>query len=224
MLFLRSIIDNLFNTEKQTAGDLASFRGTWDCDQSSRVESLKLPSRFRTLCEPMITIHCTDVRGGFGVAPKHAHRFEDALLDRYAHVAYHAIASRRLGAVHNHSIHRRTSHGNAGNRGVGFAADCAHDEPLTPELATATFRALCLLVGEVYALTGEIVQLVPHRAFSAQRRNDPGPHVWEIVKKVALVSRAEINYTLAEDKGLPVPSSWDDQALFDFRGRRLMSQ
>lgn len=222
MFFLRSIVDNFLYSEKQTTARFPTLPYVWSHVQKDRNLPLKLPARERTLCEPLITIHCTDVKGGFGVAKKHKDRFEAALLDRYAGLAYHAIASRRVGSVYNQSLLRRTSHGNGGNRGAGFAVDCAHGEPLSEELASAAFRALYLLVDEVWRLTGDIVSLVPHRVFSASRRNDPGEHVWKIVSAVEIANkRCRIDYSMFEAGGLPIPVTWDDRALFNSRGELL---
>lgn len=222
---LRSFVDHLLRPEKQRTrdpGDLGDLG--WNVDQIARVEPLALPSRARTTVDPLVTVHVTDVKGGFGVAKKHAHRYEEALADRYTRVAYHAIASRRLGAVRNHSLWRRTSHGNAGNRGVGWAVDCGHAEPLPPELAAAAYQSLLMLVLEVHEATGEVVVIVPHRVFSKSRRRDTDRAAWVVVLQVVAAlgpSVCRVDYEMAQDGGLPVPRSWDPAALFDEKGRRL---
>lgn len=220
MLFLRSIVDNWLRNEKQkvVAQPLSL---AWNHDQASRNEPLKLPSRPRTMLDALVTVHVTDVRGGFGVASKHKDRFESALLDRYARVPYHAIASRRLGTVRNQDITRRTSHGNGGNRGVGMAVDAAHDEILSPELELSARNALILIVLDVRHYTGEVVDIVPHRAFSSQRLRDPGPHVWRVCQAVedllgSSICRCDLD--LCEASGRPVPRSWDNRSDFDDRG------
>ncbi len=222
-IWIRSLVDGLAHREQQRTVDHRSGM-RWDVDQAHRVEPLKLPSRQRTTIDPLVTVHVTDVTGGFGVAARHKHRFAEALADRYTGVAYHAIASRRIGTVRNHSIWRRTSHGNGGNRGAGWAVDCGHAEPLSPELAATAYRSLVLLVLDVHEATGETVVVVPHRVFSAGRRADPGPIVWGVVRQVVDAlgpSLCRVDYTMREAGGLPVPRSWDPAAAHDDKGKRL---
>lgn len=203
---------------------------------------LELPSRVRETISPLVTVHVTDVKGGFGVSKKSVKKWTAALLlspgplpgltatelalaERYSHCAYHWLASRVLGIVRNHPPTLRTSHGNGGNRGLGFSVDCGHKEVLSDPFADTARAALLRCIEEAHEATGEVVLVVPHRVFSAGRRVDTDVEVW---RKVVLPvvgtlgpQVCRIDYEMAEGGGRPVPRSWDDQALFDDAGRRL---
>lgn len=159
---------------------------------------LALPARTRTKPEPWLTVHVTDVSGGFGVtksavkrwerviaADKHApssSAFESALLERYSGCAYHRIGSRRVGAVRNHPATLRTSHGNAGNKGMGWALDAGHREELTPALVGAGIRSLAGGIEECYAAADDgPVHVVPHAVWSGQRRVDTDARTWRAI-------------------------------------------
>lgn len=167
---------------------------TPDVDTTWLPVKLALPSRLRERPDPILTVHVTDVTGGFGVAKSAIKRWEaiiaagkqapgdgafaSALLERYSGCAYHGIASRRVGAVRNHPATLRTSHGNGGNRGMGWAADMGHSEALTPALAGAGLRSLSATIVENHLATGEVVSVVPHAVWSGKRRVDTDGTVW----------------------------------------------
>lgn len=202
---------------------------------------LALPSRPYHPGElaPFMTVHVSDVTGGFGIAKSRdkfwaehgpilpgATSAESALLERYRGCAYHRIGSRRLGAVRNHPATLRTSHGNGGNKGMGWALDAGHAEDLGPELVAAGYRSLAGGIEECHEATGDVVIVVPHRVWSGKRIVDTSARVWSaivipVVQALGpLVCR--IGYELpGENGGRPIPRSWDPGALFDDKGRRL---
>lgn len=214
--------------------------------------SLSSRSRSATTVE-LVTVHVTDVTGGFGVAKSAVARwrkllehddvprelvrqlpaphdlggssFTLALLERYARCPYHWIGSRRAGVVRNHTAELRTSHGAGGNRGLGWALDAGHDEALSDELVAAGFRSLVQCISEAHEGSGSVIDVVPHRVFSASRRVDPGAAVWRTIVLSAVdalgPSVCQVNYDLVEARGRPVPWTWDSHALFDERGQRL---
>jgi hypothetical protein len=165
-------------------------------DSTSLPYKLKLPSRpYREdELEPFVTVHVSDVIDGFGVSKARdkfwdkngpilpgATSFESALLERYRGVAYHWIGSRRLGAVRNHPATLRTSHGNAGNKGMGWALDCGHREAIGPELAVAGHRSLSGCILEAHEATGEVVAVVAHAVWSKKRLVDTDAGPWHAV-------------------------------------------
>ena len=202
----------------------------------------------------VLTVHVTDVAGGFGVASSAVKRWrgllalakvpgellvqlpdpEDlggssyllALLERYSRCPYHRIASRRAGDVRNHPLSLRTSHGNGGNLGAGWAVDCGHAERLSPELVAIARVSLAQSIRDVVAAGGRCV-VVPHRVWSGDRTADTSATVWrEIVRPtVDLLAGAGvpvvIGYRTVAGSGRPIPRSWDDRALYDDRGREL---
>lgn len=231
---LRGFFDRLFADERQRAA-LAEREEPPSHNISDRPAQLELPARPFRFGErdPLVVVHITSVRGGFGVSKRQladagGDRTE-ALLRRYHGCAYHRIVSREIGSVVNHPLTLRTSHGNAGNRGVGLAIDCGIDEPLAPAFVSACRDALEDLILDMYQEHKEAIAVVPHRAFSAKRRADTSAVAWrEVVRPtvdtIALDygdSVCRIDYELAEGGGRPVPLSWDDRALYDDRGRRL---
>lgn len=224
-------------------------------DLTSLPFNFRHPARLRTPDEYqatlVITVHVTDVEGGFGVAPYQiasAKRMIDrgkiplhllalsdsdiALALRLANEPYHYLASRRLGACRLHSPGLRTSHGNAGNIGPGWAIDCGRREALTPQHRDIGVLSLLMCIDDSVqtwrdVLPVERVVIVPHRAWAADRAPDPGAIVWqEIVRPVAHTPRPDgipivIGYDTRASDGRPIPRSWDPDALYDDRGRRL---
>lgn len=235
---LRSFVDHLLHEERQRIA-LDTRTEPPAHDLSALPTKLKLSSRERTVeqLSALVTVHVTDVRGGYGVSKRQlaaaAGSYERALLARYHGAAYHRLVSRRVGLVANHRLLLRTSHGHAGNRGAGWAIDCGHDEDLTaPEMdgfVLAAQQSLADLILDTYALTRKAVVVVPHRAFSAQRGHDTNRTVWRLVVRPTIDRIAEvygpgiayIDYELAEGSGRPITRSWDDRALYDDRGRRV---
>lgn len=234
MLITRQTIATV---RKMTRQDLPQTEGgTEYTDVTAWPVHLDLPFRARRVDEirSEITVHITSIKGGFGLSARQVDRWEAlletsearkmALLERYAGCAYHWIISRELGIIRNHDPLLRTSHGNRGNRGIGFALDVGIGEDLSAEFANQARRGLILAVDDLRTRTGEAVNLTAHRCFSSKRRADPGEIVWsQVVRPVANALRdaTRIDYTLAEDSGRPIPRSWDPSALFDDRGRRL---
>lgn len=192
----------------------------------------------------VLTVHVTDVVGGFGVAPFQVARWESAqksgdvteelwrqttyprelaLLERYSRCPYHTIGSRVLGVVHNHPLTRRTVHGNHGNLGPGWALDCGHAEEITPRLRAVGIASLTELCSSMLRQPIERVVIVPHRAWSTSRLNDPGRRVWQSVVLPVVASfggRVVVGYNTVQG-GRPVPNDWDSNALFDSKGRRM---
>lgn len=72
---------------------------------------------------------------------------------------------------------------------------------------------------------GGNVIVVPHRAWSADRRVDTDKRVWgSVVKPTVAKLNAErvpvvIGYNTKAGGGLPIPRSWDPEALYDDKGR-----
>lgn len=201
---------------------------------------LELSSRARSTWDPLVTAHVTDVRGGFGIDRRRVAHWERAgvppelaaqgvddprlvaLLERYHRCAYHWLASRAFGGlvVRNHRPGLRTSSSNGGNRGLGFALDAATGEALPPELEAAGRLGLLGCIAD--AGPGD-VDVVAHRVFAAGRREDPGAAAWAaVVRPVTDASpRARIDYELREASGRPIPRTWDSNAFYDSRGRRV---
>lgn len=216
---------------------------TVDADTTWMPVELALPSRLRVAPEPIVTGHVTDVFGGFGVAKSAIKRWAAiiaagkpspssdpkiaALLERYSKCAYHGLGSRLAGAIRNHPATLRTSHGNGGNKGMGWALDCGHREELTPALVGAGFRSLTATIVECHEATGEVVSVVPHRVWSGKRRVDTDSIVWRAVVLPVVSalgpSVCRVDYELCDRKagGLPIGRGFDPAALFDDKGRRL---
>lgn len=247
----RSIFDNLTSREKQH--DTAAASSIFDA-RSFPVD-LDLPSRLYRPGErkPWCTVHVTDVRGGFGVAPYQVSKWRTLLAkgkvpsdllqqleapldvegsayvlayaERYSKCAYHRIASRRLGDVQNHALSLRTSHGNGGNAGTGWALDAEHSELLTQRLVSIGQASLGRHLQEQRELHDVPIIVVPHRAWASDRRVDTSAEPWRKIVRPTVdtlgPSVAVIGYNTAAGGGLPVPRSWDERALFDDRGRRL---
>jgi hypothetical protein len=252
---LRGLLESLLKStgarlEQRTTPEILGF------DTTSMPVDLDLPSRVRDpKSVTLITVHVTDVSGGFGVAKSAVARWRKlleqgkvprelaaqlrdptdlggssfllALLERYSRCAYHSIGSRRAGSIRNHPLSLRTSHGNGGNRGAGWALDAGHKEALTPELVSVGRESLRDLCFEVLDEGGGEVVIAPHRAFDRGRVADTSAGPWgQVVRATVDELAAEgrpvrIDYELAEKSGRPVPRSWDDRALFDDKGRRL---
>lgn len=254
-IFLRSILDKLLAPERQRdalseheSELLSGHREPPAHDTTAWPYELALPSRPRDPSTvKLITVHVTDVDGGFGVSRQllakwarlvelgkvppgfeDADPYELALLERYSGCAYHRIVSRRVGLVTNHPLSLRTSHGNGGNVGAGWAIDCSHKETLAPAFATLACDSLEDLILDCHEASQAEVVVVPHRAYSKKRSVDTDRHVWsEIVRpSVDHVTRlfgpgiVRIGYEIVEG-GRPITTDWDDRALFDPKGRRL---
>lgn len=204
----------------------------------------------------ILTAHVTDVLGGYGVAKYQIDKwrarlrtgkvpadllaqvtdptdlggasFELALLERYSAAPYHRIGSRRIGSIRNHPMALRTSHGGpGGNEGGGWALDADNTEKLTPAVVEVGRASLDDAIDEMLGLGAPRVVLVGHRAWEADRREDPGAIVWREVVVPVVDARAAagfpvvIGYRTKAGSGLPVPRSWDGRALFDDRGKPI---
>jgi hypothetical protein len=225
-------------------------------DTTTMPVHLKLPVKLRDpRTVVMLTVHVTAVKGGFGVEqrkvagwrrllelgkvpgellsqlPDHTDlggsSFLLALLERYSRVAYHRVASRRAGNVRNHPLSLRTSHGNGGNDGAGWAIDCGNTERLSAELIEIGRTSLESQICEVISEGGGKAVVIPHRVWSSKRTADTGRPVWSeivapTVQRLAKAGLAvEIGYNTKGGTGRPIPRSWDANALFDDQGRRL---
>lgn len=231
---LRGLVDRAMYRERQE--ERLAERGEPPAhDITDWPRDLALPSRpfAAGVPAPLVTVHVTDVAGGFGVSKAQIKAaggdYATALLRRYHGCAYHRIVSRRVGLVTNHPLSLRTSHGNGGNRGAGWAIDCGHAEALSDAFIAAAIDSLEDLVLDTYEATGETVIVVPHRVFSKKRTADTSREVWSRIVRPAIdrldedwSGVARIDYMLVSG-GRPVPRSWDDRALFDDRGRWLPS-
>jgi hypothetical protein len=230
-IWLRSFADALLYRERQE--DRLTADGRIETPAGPRFEppahdlttlgwptSLALPSRPRAIEDlaPLVTVHVTDVAGGFGVSKgqlKAAGDYETALLRRYHGCAYHRLVSRRVGLVTNHPLTLRTSHGNGGNRGAGWAIDCGHKEALSAGFVAAAIDSLEDLILDVHEVTGETVVVVPHCVFSKKRKADTSATVWSsiVVPAVERVLRdwgpsvVRIGYDVVEG-GYPIPADW----------------
>ena len=223
-IWLRSFADALLYRERQEDRLEARVEPPAH-DLTDWPVSLALPSRPRALEDlaPLVTVHVTDVAGGFGVSKqqlKAAGDYETALLRRYHGCAYHRLVSRRVGLVTNHPLTLRTSHGNGGNRGAGWAIDCGHREThgqLGDAFIAAAIDSLEDLILDVYEATGETgpVVVVPHCVFSKKRKADTSGTVWRLIVVPAVARVVEdygpsvvrIGYEMVEG-GYPIPADW----------------
>lgn len=238
-IWLRSLVDRALYRERQEdrlearAEPPAHDLTAWPVD-------LALPSRARSDMSPLVTVHVTDVAGGFGVSKQQlkaaqAHpataelvggAYALALLRRYHGCAYHRLVSRRVGLVTNHPLTLRTSHGNGGNRGAGWAIDCGHREALSDAFVAAAIDSLEDLILDVHEATqahrtsdpGPVV-VVPHCVFSKKRKADTSGTVWRLIVVPAVErvlrdwgpSVVRIGYDLVEG-GYPIPADWEGVA------------
>lgn len=261
--FLRSIVDRIVAAERQRdhlepkAFELITGRVEPPAfDTTSMPVELDLPARPRDPATvQLITVHVTDVEGGFGVSRQQLAKWTRlvslgkvpseleaqrgdrdasdwaytlALLERYSRCAYHRIVSRRVGIVVNHPLSLRTSHGNGGNVGAGWAIDCSHKESIGDAFASVACESLEDLILDCHEASGAQVVIVPHRVYSKKRSVDTDSTVWrEVVRPAADVisqmygdKTCRIGYEIV-DGGSPITTEWDERALYDPRGRRL---
>lgn len=250
-IFARSFVDHLINRERQhEAANVAHYNTT------SMPIDLDLPSSLRDPQHvALLVAHVTDVDGGFGVASAAVKRWRGllergkvpiellvqlpdatdlggssytlALLERYSRIAYHWIGSRRVGVVHNHPLSLRTSHGDGGNVGGGWALDVGHNETLSAAARDAGLSSLDAAIEHIIEHGAGRVIVCPHRCFSAARRGDTDRVVWQTIVRptvdrwAASGANVVIGYNTAHGGGRPIPRSWDDRALYDDRGRWL---
>jgi hypothetical protein len=151
-----------------------------------------------------------------------------ALWERYrSGVPYHQIGAANGDNLANRELEHVTWHGSLGNFGVGWALDVAHDQELEPwhiETGRAALETLYyrILVASARA-RAKGVKLAPHRAFSPSRRVDTDfrTHREIVLPCVRKLDGLEVDYTMRKGKGRPVPITWDKNALYDARGRRI---
>ncbi len=149
-----------------------------------------------------------------------------ALWERLKDTAYHQVGSANGDSLAIHDVMRWSWHGNGGNkRGCGWALDCSHKQVLDHwmvETGKVSLRGL------IHRMPEHPIVVVPHRVFSADRRVDTNARknmagVWLNVVKpvVAEFDHVSIGYGEYSKKGRPVPIDWDEEALFDWKGRKL---
>lgn len=150
-----------------------------------------------------------------------------ATWERFKNVPYHGLGIRNGDCIANHPLSRHSWHGNAGNRGTGWALDCAPDEKLEAwmiETGRVSFEIHC---ARMYAWSSRVrttgLRILAHRQHSASRRQDPGAYVWrEVIKPVvSALDYVDIDYWTKTSSGLQIPRSWDDAALYDDKGRKV---
>ena len=67
------------------------------------------------------------------------------------------------------------------------------------------------------------MKLGPHRCFSPSRYSDTNPKVHReiVLPCVRALPGLEVDYNMRKGRGRPVPITWDPDALYDAKGRRL---
>jgi len=150
-----------------------------------------------------------------------------ALWERYrAGVPYHQIGAANGDNLANRELEHKTWHGNWAEA-VGWALDIGGSEDLedwhveTGRASLATLCARILKVSSTARASG--IRIAPHRAFSPKRRGDTGANVHReiIVPAAYKLDCLEIDYHMKRGKGRPIPSRWDESALYDAKGRKL---
>lgn len=151
-----------------------------------------------------------------------------ALWERYrAGVPYHQIGAANGDNLANRELRHVTWHGSLGNFGVGWSLDVGASEVLKDwhiETGRAALRTLCKRILEVSSKARrDGIRVAPHRAFSPARFGDTGANVHReiIIPTAKEVDALSIDYTMVKGKGRPIPRSWDPDALFDDKGRRI---
>lgn len=151
-----------------------------------------------------------------------------ALCSRMRQLAYHRLASPRLGEIKNRELAHRTWVSTLGNGGVGVGIDCHHREELTPGLIEAGKLTVQGLYFDLRAEGAEAtIRYAPHGCFSRQRWNDTHREAHLAVFKPAVLElRAlgedvRIDYEVALGGGRPITTRDDPDAHFDSRGRRV---
>lgn len=154
-----------------------------------------------------------------------------ALWIRYRDTPYHMIAAPNGDAIRNRALEQHSYHaGPIGNKGFGFAVDCGHNEVLTDSLI-ATGRTALYDLFQRAVLAGahdRRIVVIPHRALAGDRAPDPNAAVWRSIVKptVALAQgrghKIAIDYEFRAGTGKPVPTTWDDDAHYDERGRKVV--
>lgn len=149
-----------------------------------------------------------------------------ALWSRFRNTPYHQLAAANGDVLDNRRLRQRSYHAGAGNDGVGFAMDCAHDEPLSTWMVATGRVGFARLVQRLRdAGNTRELRYLPHRAFTPQRRKDTHVEVHRrvIIPAVEACDGVRIDYEHCEAGGLPISTMMDPNALYDSRGRWLRS-
>ncbi len=146
-----------------------------------------------------------------------------ALWERYRNAAYHQIGASNGDNIANHALELWKHHGNLGNYGAGWALDVGAKEELD-EWKILTGRAsLRSLLHRIDPTGQREILMAHHRAFSPDRRGDTGRQVHQevILPVVRELDNVFMAYELWRGKGRPIPRDWDDDAHFNWKGKRL---
>lgn len=192
---------------------------------------LRDPSKVHT-----IVLHQTAVRFGASSRNIAKHGRQRAIHMRFYDVACHTASLRNGDVLYVNGLREYVWHGNVANRySVGLEVEGHYEGRVgaglrkgkTPDVLDAQTidgarRALRFTYEEGLRLGMPLKWIQPHRNYSPSRRNDPGEGLW---REVALWGVCElglqVDYDVARNDGRPVPTEWDEAALFDWRGRKL---
>jgi hypothetical protein len=155
-----------------------------------------------------------------------------ALFERFWKVPYHEVSLISGHVLDNNKTDSYTYHAGGLNFGLSWAMEgrfpitaasrTSKHTDLTSDLVEtgrAGFRRGILRWRRDGAAAD---QVVPHRAGSGNRLGDCGEELWrEVVLPVAEELDVEVLYDYKKDSGLYIPHPWDDDALYDLRGRRI---
>jgi len=156
-----------------------------------------------------------------------------ALHARFWKVAYHWVGLLNGDVLYNNRPTSYTWHGNGANRtSIGISAeavlpDLERNRKAKHTAVDALFietnrRALRQAVAHGRALGAPLTEVTAHRCFSNQRFGDPGEAVWrEIVKPVATELGLDVDYSLRDRTGRPIPREWDDDATHRMNGQLI---
>lgn len=156
-----------------------------------------------------------------------------ALHARFWKVAYHWVGLLNGDVLYNNQPTRYTWHGNGANRtSIGVSAeavlpDLERNRKSKHTAVDAVFietnrRALRSAVEHGRALGAPLTEITAHRCYSNQRFGDPGEAVWrEIVTPVAAELGLDVDYSLRDRTGRPIPREWDDDATHGMNGQLL---
>jgi hypothetical protein len=156
-----------------------------------------------------------------------------ALFERFWDVPYHYVGLSCGYVVKNQPTHWYTYHGGLANRSsIGWSMEgsypafersrSAKHTPMTELVIETGRQSLRLAVLDARAQGCPIRFVQPHRCYARNRAADPGEAIWkEIVLPVSHELGLVPDYSLHEGDGLPVPSSWDKDALYDDSGKPL---
>lgn len=151
-----------------------------------------------------------------------------AVWERLRETPYHRIGCQSGHVIRNRPLRQRSYHGGpVGNDGAGFAMDCSPTTTFTSDFARTCKAALWDLAREMIAAgCSTPIRVFPHRCVEAPNRrgNDPGAEPWRTVVMPAVDEHRdvlEIDYEMRANRGLPIPRTWDPNALYDAKGRRL---